>query len=145
MRPFLRNQKPHRTINSTSLLAKSNPHRALETPNYKIYTYLESSKPNSKRVFTILDTGAGPNILRSDLLPKEATFYPLDSANLESASVEEILISGIEIVELQIGDTVVRTETYVSSNLKTAFIVGCHFCYRMVESIRPHRKLIEFG
>lgn len=53
----------------------------MTSESYEVYTYLGHSALNSKGIITILDTVAGPNILRAALLPERSKLFPFESSN----------------------------------------------------------------
>lgn len=70
----------------------------LSTFNYKVEAFTGQSSATLKPISTVFDTGAGPNLIRVDLLPREV-LATIDRerpvANLASESNHRLVTLGI--------------------------------------------------
>ncbi len=108
--------------------------------NFKVYTFLG---PDRRKTLSTLDTGAGPNIIRADLVPHDADIINVEGCDLVGASGEPLGITSLAVFRLAIGEINIEMEAYVSPNLATDLLLGCHFCDKYVESIQPRHQLVE--
>lgn len=114
--------------------------------NYKVEALVGPTAETQVQLLTVLDTGAGPNLIRADLLPDD-TLLKLDKSremvNLASASNHRLHVMGIATLSVSIGDYKARQQFIVVKKLGADVILGCTFIDAHVRSIRPRQKSIE--
>ena len=90
-------------------------------------------------VLAILDTGAGPNMVRESFLPKDwrrflvktDSPYPL----IRDANGRQLKVEGVVSMYLDIGGRSFRLRFLVCKNLAVKAILGCAFIRRCVQLI----------
>jgi len=87
----------------------------MSSPNYKIHTRIGTSASHLHYSGAILDTGAGPNCIRKDLLPEgwAAWKLPQGMKPIVDAQNQPIPICGITTLYVQVGKMVARTHFIV--------------------------------
>jgi transposase InsO family protein len=93
----------------------------------------------------ILDTGAGPNLVRADLLPNDWERYRIaDEAklNIVGAGGKRLRQQGVVLLHVEIGGLRIRTRFVVITDLAAQCILGCQFIDRHVTSILPGEKKV---
>ena len=96
-------------------------------------------------VSAVLDTGAGPNLIRESLLPKGWHRFGRTTAELpriRDANNRQLSIDGIVTMFIDIGGQTLRTSFLVCRDLAVPAIVGCAFIQRFVEAILPQENKI---
>ena len=91
-------------------------------------------------VRAVFDTGAGPNIVRDDILPKgwERILIPSQPLpRITNASGKRMPVRGVVLLHLQVGDLRTRVRFYVVPGLGVPCILGCNFIDIHVRSIHP--------
>ena len=99
-----------------------------------------------RRYVTILDTGAGSSYVRKDILPDKIMplIGPLKTTiNIKDAGNKRVDISGSIDLTVQLGTRQEVIQFYVVERLSTDVILGCDFCDKHVETIRPRRRIVE--
>ncbi|CAN8071373.1 unnamed protein product, partial [Agarophyton chilense] len=113
--------------------------------NYKVYADLGLHTQFMVRHLTVLDTGAGPNFIVESLLPP-----PLRSI-IRSETVPDVLdannnplkTAGVIDLVIRLGRMVVKLTFIVCRSLAAPVILGCHYCDRFFDAIRPRLKQVE--
>ncbi len=114
--------------------------------NYKVHAYLGLTSKRTTRFTVVLDTGAGSSFIRKDCLPPDVQklIKPLHSAvKIKDANNRRVNLVGRINLVCQIGTRSEIVTFYVAERLATTVILGCDFCDRYIESIRPRRRLIQ--
>jgi hypothetical protein len=78
----------------------------------------------------VLDTGAGPNLVREDILPKDWERWRVPNIPLPritNASSKQILAKSAIVLYVQLGTTVHRVRFNVAPGLAVPCILGCNF------------------
>ncbi|CAN8063205.1 unnamed protein product [Agarophyton chilense] len=113
--------------------------------NYKVYAYIGSDRNLLSRRFTILDTGAGPNFKReSELAPADLErirYGPLP--DIRDATKNAVKIVGTVRLMVRLGRFVVLVDFIVCKKLAAPVVLGCDYCDKFFEAIRPRRNLVE--
>ena len=113
--------------------------------NYKVYADIGRSRQLLTRRLRVLDTGAGPNFIRKDELPQGFEEYlrygPL--SNIGDANNKPLSMLGIIDLLVRLGTYLVKVDFIVCDRLAAPVILGCEYCDRFVEAIRPRKKLVE--
>ena len=92
---------------------------------------------------TVLDTGAGTNLIRSDCLETEALATvdtSPDIVNLASATKHRLDNLGIVTLTVTVASYTSRQPSVVVKELGTDAILGCTFLDTVVESIHPRKR-----
>lgn len=93
----------------------------------------------------ILDTGAGPNLVDSQLLPLSwsSKVKPVADPGLTAAGKQTITVEGVILLHVQLGDLRVRVWFGVVKNLAVSVLLGTSFIDRFVTGIfPPERKVV---
>ena len=113
--------------------------------NYKVYADVGLNRPLLTRRLTVLDTGAGPNFIRKDELPpgfeSRLRYGPL--LNIGDANNNPLSMLGVISLIVRLGTFLVKLDFIVCERLAAPVILGCDFCDRFVEAIKPRKKLVE--
>jgi hypothetical protein len=97
-------------------------------------------------VRAVLDTGAGPNPVREDILPKDWERWRVPNIPLPriaNASGKQILSKGVLVLYVQLGTTVHRVRFYVAPGLAVPCILGCNFISLHFKAILPKEKKVD--
>lgn len=97
-------------------------------------------------VRAVFDTGAGPNLVRDDLLPRgwESLLIPGQPLpRITNASGKRMPVKGVIVLYLQVGDLRTRVRFYVVPGLGVPCILGCNFIDLHVRSIHPKERRVE--
>ena len=114
--------------------------------NYKIAAYIGLHKSSLARFVVVLDTGAGSSFIRQALIPEShrKLIKPLDSEfNVKDANNRRVVITGTINLAVQVGTRQDVVKFNVVERLGTDIILGCDFCDKHVEAIRPRKRLVE--
>ena len=114
----------------------------LSSYNYKLEAQV-GLDDKLKAVLTVMDTGAGPNIIRYDIVPAEARAKidtSIDTVNLASASNHRLETVGVVNLVVQVGLYRVKQPFIVTRQLGADAILGCTFIDTHVEAIFPRRR-----
>ena len=142
-------EQPDATIPSPAdLLPKRGPRltkgrreaviNALSAYNYKVEASLGSSFAKPTPALCVFDTGAGPNIVRANVLPPEALeslAKASDKTRLVSASSDELTVLGTILLMVKVGQYSCRQPFVVVRSLTSDAILGTTFIDRHVENI----------
>jgi Retroviral aspartyl protease len=86
----------------------------------------------------ILDTGAGPNLIREEVLPQDWSRYRVADArlyNIVGAGGKRLLQKGAISLFLQVGNLRTQARFIVVHSLAAECILSCQFIDRHVRSI----------
>jgi hypothetical protein len=111
-----------------------------QSRNYKLYCSFGVSKAVLFPVRAVLDTGAGPNLVREDILPKDWERWRVPNIPLPritNASGKQILAKGVIVLYVHLGTTVHRVRFYVAPGLAVPCILGYNFINIHVKAILP--------
>ena len=114
--------------------------------NYKIAAYIGLHKSSLARFVVVLDTGAGSSFIRQALIPESYRKHikPLDDQfNVKDANNRRVVIAGTINLTVQVGKRREVVKFNVVERLGTDVILGCDYCDKHVESIRPRKRLVE--
>ena len=110
--------------------------------NYKIAAYIGLTRSATSRFAAVLDTGAGSSFIRSSVIPESMhkLIRPLDSElSVRDANNRRVAISGTLNLAVQVGTRTEVVKFNVVERLGTEVILGCDFCDKHVEAIRPRK------
>jgi Retroviral aspartyl protease len=117
-----------------------------KTRNYKLYVSLGVSSTVLSPVRAVFDTGAVPNIVIDDILPKEWERIIIPSQPLlriTNASDKRMPVRGVVLLHLQVGDLRTRVRFYVVPGLGVPCILGCNFIDLHVRIINPKERRVD--
>jgi hypothetical protein len=119
------------------------PVTLFQSHNYKSCVSLCLNPRVVTPVRAFLDTGAGPNLVREDVLPRkwERALIPgLFLHRFNNASGRRMPVKGVVSLVTQVGKLVRRVRFYVVPCLSVPCILGCHFINAHVVGIVPREK-----
>jgi hypothetical protein len=96
----------------------------------------------------VLDTGAGINLVRDDVLPAywENMLLPdVAFPRITNASGRRIPARGVLILCVQVGNLLKRVRFYVTPGLGVPCILGCTFINLHVKSIHPKEWRVDLN
>ena len=133
---------PDRTVEQY----RDDPVCRLSGTNYKVDARVEVAKAAWPQLLAILDSGAGPNLIRADHLSEDA-LRGIDTSRevvtLASASGHSLDVLGITRLRVQVGNQVTSHEFVVTRQLNADVILGCHYLDAAVEDIHVQRRTLE--
>ena len=101
-----------------------------------------------KRFIVVLDTGAGSSFIHTSALSTDLQklIQPLGSdINVRDANNRRVLIVGTMNLTVQAGSRIEIVKFNVVERLGTDVILGCDFCDKHAESIRPRKLIIDLA
>lgn len=111
--------------------------------NYKLNARIGPTKDAQLERLTVLDTGAGPNLIRSGLVPEEF-LAQMDKSrevvNLSSASKHRLDVLGLIPLTITVADLTIRQTFVVVRQLGADVILGCHFIDKALEFIAVQKR-----
>jgi Retroviral aspartyl protease len=102
-------------------------------------------EPITTPVYAILDTGAGPNLVREDVLPEDWLRYRIagdPTYQVVGASGRTIPQRGVITLWVQLGRLRAQARFIVVRIIAAGCILGCQFIDRHVKSILPKDKSV---
>ena len=111
---------------------------------------LGCSQVKLQTVHAVLDTGAGPNLVREELLPKEWRRYAPKITKLpriRDANNRRLTVEGILPMVIDLGGQRLHASFLVCKDLAVPAILGCAFIQRFVEAILPqeNKVVLKYG
>ena len=104
-------------------------------------TLMGTSTTVMHSVLAILDTGAGPNMVRESFLPKDWRRFLVKTDSpypaIRDANGRQLKVEGVVVLFVNIGGERLRVRFLVCKNLAVKAILGCAFIRRYVQSILP--------
>ena len=116
--------------------------------NYKVCVSIGASAAVLYPLRAVLDTGAGINLVREDVLPAgwEKMLLPnVVLPRITNASGRRMAARGVIILHLQVGDLLKRVRFYVTPGLGVPCILGCAFINLYVRSIHPKERRVDLN
>jgi transposase InsO family protein len=117
----------------------------LAARNYKVSATVGVTTVVATPVIAILDTGAGPNLIRADLLPDDWERYRVvgtPERRIVGAGGRQLAQKGVVNMHVCMGRLKVQTRFIVVERLVAECIVGCQFIDRHVKTILPMEKRV---
>lgn len=113
--------------------------------NYKVYADIGSSKSILSRRLAVLDTGAGPNFIRFSELQSDERVRIQEAclSDIRDANKRHIKSLGTIKLVVQLGNHVFMFPFIVCTTLAAPVVLGCDYCDRFVEAIRPKDREVE--
>jgi hypothetical protein len=118
----------------------------LQSRNYQISAVLGVSTRLSTPVRCILDTGAGPNLVRLGILPDVwETYRVLDAptTTIIGAGGRRLRQHGTVTLCVELGKLRAHAQFVVVENLAADCILGCQFINKQVAAILPKEKMVR--
>jgi Retroviral aspartyl protease len=117
----------------------------LATRNYKIYATVGVTIVISTPLRVILDTGAGPSLIRKEVLPDYWSQYRVTDAplyNVVGAGGKRLRQKGVITLFVQVGNLRTQARFIVVHSVAAECIRGWQFIDRHVRSILPKEKRV---
>ncbi|GAB0497902.1 hypothetical protein MMPV_009239 [Pyropia vietnamensis] len=113
--------------------------------NYKVSATLGVTPQSTKAYFPVLDTGAGPNLLRKDTLPDSWLTHVrvIRGPTIKDANGRIIRTTQAVTLMADIGNLTTEVDFLVCETLSVPCILGCSFINKHVEAIRPSKRVID--
>jgi hypothetical protein len=127
-------------------LRDAHPVCFLRGRNYRVSATVGVSTVVTTPVLAILDTGAGPNLVREDVLPEDWERHRLKTEpdyHVVSAGGNPMPQRGVVTLCVQLGSLKTRSNFIVVKNLTAGCILGCQFIDRHVHSILPKERRVR--
>jgi hypothetical protein len=118
----------------------------LQSRNYQVSAVLGVSTVWTAPVRCILDTGAGPNLVRVGILPDNWESYRVHdtpTVTIVGAGGRRLRQRGTVSLHVELGKLRVKTQFLVVDNLLPDCILGCQFINRQVAAILPKEKQVR--
>jgi Aspartyl protease len=118
----------------------------LKSRNYKVFATVGFNTVVARPVRAILDTGAGPNLVRAELLPHDWERYRVKSdppREIVGAGGRRLKQLGVVVLHVELGRLRARCRFTVVPGLVAEFILGCQFIELHVIEILPKEKKIR--
>ena len=120
-------------------------HLSLSKYNYKIEASIGVNRSSQKVRYSVLDTGAGPNLIRAYQLDRD-TLSSLDTSrelvNLASASNHRLGTLGVAVLTFTTGTYTMRQPFIVVRQLGTDVILGCTYIDSSIDSIGVRKRVV---
>ena len=119
----------------------------LERKKYKVFADNGPTVGLMSRVLYVLDTGAGPNLIRkSKLLAGLETLVSFrPTQDIGDANNRPLRTVGTIRKPVRLGRFVATAEFIVCEKLAVPLILGADYCDRFVEAIYPGKKTVELA
>ena len=117
----------------------------LNADHYKVTVLMGCNLVQMQTVNAVLDTGAGPNLIRGSLLPNNWQRYAQRAKSLpriRDANNRLISVEGIIPMVLDMGSQRLRASFLVCKDLAVPALLGCSFIQRFVEAIVPQENKV---
>jgi hypothetical protein len=117
-----------------------------QSRNYKFRASVGISRAVLFPVRDALDTGAGPNLVREDILPRDWEWWRVPNlplTRINNASGKHIIAKGFIDLHIQLGTTVHRVRFYAAPGLEVPCILGRNFINLHVKAILPKAKKVD--
>jgi Retroviral aspartyl protease len=118
----------------------------LQSRNYQVSAVLGVSTQLSTPVRCILDTGAGPNIIRLGVLPDVWERYRVREATnptIIGAGGRRLRQCGTVALQVELGKLRTSAQFIVVENLVADCILGCQLINKQVSAILPKEKVVR--
>ena len=122
------------------------PVTLFQSQNYKLCVSIGLTSRCLLPVRAVLDTGAGPNLIREDVLPigwEHALIPGQTLPRVSNASGRRMPVKGVVQLTTRVGDLVRRIRFLVTSDLAVPCILGCHFTNAHVKGILPRDRRVD--
>ena len=116
------------------------PINLLRTDHYKVIVLIGCHRMVMHSVEAVLDTGAGPNLVRESMLPSDWRRYASSAAKhprIRDANNRRLNVECVVSLHLNIGGQRLRQSFLFCKELAVPAILGCAFIRRFVEAILP--------
>jgi hypothetical protein len=113
--------------------------------NYKVSATVGVTTTVATPVYAILDTGAGPNLVREDVLSEDWLRYRMagdTTYQVIGANGRSLPQRGVVTLWVQLGRLRAQARFIVVKQLAAGCILGCQFIDRHVKCIHPKEKRV---
>ena len=113
--------------------------------HYKVVSLIGISRVLMHTVDAVVDTGAGPNLVRESLLPSNWRCYASRETKvppIRDANDRNLKIEGVVRLYVDVGGLKARLRFLVCKDLAVKVILGCDFIHKHVQAILPQRMQI---
>lgn len=127
---------------------RADPICAISAFNYKVNAKVGASRSAMSYLLSVLDTGAGPSLIRENYCPAEALKklrIDREVINLTSATNHRMDFLGIVTLWVTIGTYTAKTPFVVVRNMRADVLLGCTYQDVRLEAIRPRRRVCELA
>jgi Retroviral aspartyl protease len=133
--------------------ARTTPDKAefiypLKSRNYQVSAAVGVSPAILSPTRDIPDTGAGLNLVRSNLLPDDwerLRVHTAPSLPIVGAGGRRLRQKGTVTIFVELGKLRVKAQFLVVEGLATECILGCQFIKRHVDAILPKEKIVRLS
>jgi RNase H-like domain found in reverse transcriptase/Reverse transcriptase (RNA-dependent DNA polymerase)/Integrase zinc binding domain/Chromo (CHRromatin Organisation MOdifier) domain/Integrase core domain len=122
------------------------PVHLFQSRNYKLCVSIGATANVLTPVRAVLDTGAGPNLIREDVLPKDwerLLIQDVALPRITNASGKRMPARGVIVLYVQVGGLLKRVRFFVTPGLAVPCILGCGFINLHVKTIHPKERRVE--
>jgi hypothetical protein len=124
------------------------PVHLFQSRNYKLCVSIgvTANVLTPVRAGAVLDTGAGPSLIRKDVLPKDLERLLIQYVALPritNASGMQMPARGLIVLYVKVGGLLKRVRFYVMPGLAVPCILGCGFINLHVKTIHPKERRVE--
>jgi hypothetical protein len=127
-------------------LTPQEPVHLFQSLNYKLCVSIGATANIQTPLRAVLDTGAGPNLVREDVLPKgwERLLVPdVALPRITNASGIRMSARGVIVLFVQVVGLSKRVRFYVTPGQAVPFFLGCGFINLYVKTIHPRERRVE--
>lgn len=114
--------------------------------NYKVYANLGVTRQSLAKFAVVLDTGAGSSFIRKSAISPKLWVHirkNTQPTNIRDANGRRVSIEGIIDLVVELGTRTEVVQFKVNERVGTDVILGCDFCDKHVEAIRPRQREVE--
>ena len=115
--------------------------------NYKVFADIGPTVGLMSRVLSVLDTGAGPNLIRKSELPAgmETLVSCGPTPDIGDANNRPLRTVGTIKMPVRLGRFVAAAKFIVCEKLAVPLIFGADYCEKFVEAIYPRKNTVELA
>jgi len=139
--------RPHGLKKKISLADyRARPVCTLSGYNYKVNAMIGVGKRDAKHLLSVLDSGAGPSLIRRSCCPElalEKMMQEREVVNLRSATNHALDGLGIVNLSVTVGSQTVKTPFVVVENLGADVLLGCTYIDYHVKAIVPDERRVH--
>ncbi len=132
------------TISVSEYRTGLNPVCHLSQYSYKVNAMIGATREKQQQVLTVLDTGAGPNLIKASILPGgvlSSIDRDQEIVRLSSASNHPLDTVGIVTLTVIVGCKTCRQQFGRRPRLGADAILGCQYIDHEVKSLRVKKRI----
>ena len=139
-------QRPYGLSKEISMTEyEADPVCVLSSFNYKVEAFIGPSYTTTQRMLTVFDTGAGPNLIRADMVPQGTRMFKRKIVNLASASKHRLETLGIVSLTVDLSGYVCKQPFVVTRNLAADAILGTTFTDRHCDKLSFRNRQVTLS